>query len=90
MRTRTLIGTGFALVALSAPAAALATPSPNGPGQPNLSCEDVAPATPPGFNTQGFANAQSVYAGSGRSFDVAHSGNAVSQYDVACFQLSVH
>ena len=38
---------------------------------------------PPGFGTGGFTNAQNHYADS-------QNGNlhAVSQYDVACFQLS--
>jgi hypothetical protein len=33
------------------------------------------PSSPPGFNTSGFANAQSKY-------------NPISQYDVACYQVS--
>jgi hypothetical protein len=31
-----------------------------------------------------------VYAGNGVSAQHANSGNAVSQYDVACFQVSQH
>ena len=46
-------------------------------GQPNVECPD--PATVPGFNTQGFGNAEQHYAGS------KLNPKAVSQYDVACF-----
>jgi hypothetical protein len=49
-------------------------------GQPNQSCEEQ-PTGPPGFNTDGFANAQQRYANK-------EGTPAVSQYDVACFQLS--
>jgi len=54
--------------------------------QPNKSCEESTTA-PKGFSTGGFANAEEHYAGNGQS---THSGNdkAVSQYDVACYQLS--
>ena len=60
------------MLALGAPAFAAANPSGTGP--PNQSCEEQ-PSSPPGFNTSGFANAQSHY-------------NPGSQYDVACYQLS--
>ena len=43
-------------------------------------------AAPPGFGTAGFANAQSHYAAGGAN----DNPKAVSQYDVACFQLSNH
>lgn len=62
-------------------------------GQPNQSCQDQ-PMTPgnaasaPGsaFNTQGVAG--TVYAGT----QPQNSNNpmSVSQYDVACFQVSTH
>ncbi len=62
-------------------------------GQPNQSCQ-AEPSTPgqaanaPGsaFNTSGVAG--TVYAGQ----QPQNSGNpnAVSQYDVACFQVSTH
>jgi hypothetical protein len=54
--------------------------NPNGTGQPSQSCEEQ-PTGPPGFNPSGFAQAQSVYA----NVDGTHQ---VSQYDVACYQLS--
>jgi hypothetical protein len=56
-------------------------------GQPNASCEDPGASPPPGFNTGGFANAESHYAGSTGTPSAANSrsGKAVSQYDIACF-----
>ena len=65
-------------------------PSPTGTGQPAQSCQ-AEPTGPPGITstTNGFATrAVDVYAGSG-----AHNSNnpkSVSQYDVACFQVSTH
>jgi hypothetical protein len=57
-------------------------------GQPNASCEDPGANPPPGFSTGGFANAESHYAGSEGTPSAANSrsGNAVSQYDIACFR----
>jgi hypothetical protein len=49
----------------------------------------AAPA--PGFDTAGFANAEEHYAGSDGTPSAARgSSKAVSQYDVACFQVSQH
>jgi len=76
---------------------ALAASNPSGTGQPGASCQDfqTKPTDPllvKGFNTAGFAKAGSVYAGSAGTASLAHaqSTNAVSQYDVACYQLSRH
>jgi hypothetical protein len=63
--------------------------NPPGAGQPNQSCEEQ-PASPPGFNSGGFANADTHYAGNGAPSLNANSNHAVSQYDVACFQVSQH
>jgi hypothetical protein len=70
--------------------------NPSGTGQPSQTClSGTAPSEPgnasssPGspFNeTSGVAG--SVYAGNGVSATTANSSNAVSQYDVACFQVS--
>ena len=83
----------IALVATAAafavPAAALAAANPSGTGQPSQSCEDQ-PSGPAGFQSGGFANAETRYAGNGVSADHAGSDHAVSQYDVACFQVSRH
>ena len=77
--------------------AALAAPSPNGPGQPGATCGDPNASMTPGgsasapgsaFNPNGTSGG--VYAGSAGTASAAHanSANAVSQYDVACFQVS--
>lgn len=59
-------------------------------GQPNQSCADQ-PLAPPGFSSGGFAHAESVYANPDARGGIA-SGNAhvVAQYDVACYQVSLH
>jgi len=69
----------------------LAAGNPNGTGQPNQSCQ-AQPLTPgnassaPGsaFNTNGVAG--TVYAGT--QPQNSKNPNSVSQYDVACFQVS--
>jgi hypothetical protein len=76
--------------ALAVPAAWSGNPSPTGTGQPSQSCQ-AEPTGPPGIisTTNGFARiAVNVYAGS----QPQNSGNpkSVSQYDVACFQVSTH
>ena len=68
--------------------AAFATPSPNGPGQPNQDCEALQ-IEHAGFDTVGFANAESHYADPSILPHTAN-GHAVSQYDVACFQQFSH
>ncbi len=70
-------------------AGAMAAANPSGHGQPNASCE-VSTVKPHGFSTVGFLHAETVYAGNGKSANHAGSDHAVSQYDVACFQLSAH
>ncbi len=68
-------------------------------GQPGQSCQAQQPSFTPGnsasapgsvFNTIGQAG--TVYAGNPGSASLAHanSANAVSQYDVACFQQFSH
>jgi hypothetical protein len=93
--TATLAG-GLAL-AVSGTAAA-ANPHTSGTsGQPSQEClSSTAPNEPgnasaaPGsaFNEDPGGVAGAVYAGNGVSAGTANSGNAVSQYDVACFQVS--
>lgn len=79
---------------LAVPASAATNPS--GTGQPSQTClSATAPAEPghagsaPGsaFNENG-GTAGSVYAGNGVSAQTANSSHAVSQYDVACYQVS--
>jgi len=78
------------MLALSSGPAAFAASNPAGTGQPDQECgEDGAELAPPGFDTDGFANAEAVYAGSeGTASLNANSSHAVSQYDVACFQVT--
>ena len=44
---------------------------------------------PHGFTTAGFAHAETVYAGSEGAPSAAYgSAHAVSQYDIACYQVT--
>jgi hypothetical protein len=89
---RKLILAAFAALAIAAFAAspAGAAPNPSGTGQPGAECGDSgATVEPPGFLTAGFANAEQHYAGSEGTPSAANgSSHAVSQYDVACFQVT--
>ena len=91
--TCTLAG-GLA-IAVSGAAAAAANPSPTGTGQPSQSCGSANAMTTPGnatnapgsaFNPSGQAG--SVYAG--QQPQNSNNPSSVSQYDVACFQVSQH
>jgi hypothetical protein len=90
--TRRIIATLTLTAALGLVSAgpALADQAPGGPGRPNQSCQDVEPNTPghsadsPGspFNEPGI---NSVAGGIG-----GQHYSETSQYDVACYQQSVH
>lgn len=86
-RIPTFVLTLVTLGVLAAPAPVIAAANPSGTGQPNQSCEEQSSA-PAGFSTAGFANAEAHYAGNGPGSAHAQSTHAVSQYDVACFQVS--
>jgi hypothetical protein len=83
----------FGLIVALAVAATpvLAARNPNGTGQPTQSCQ-AEPTGPPGLlsTTNGFATvAVNVYAGSPGTPSLANGASAaVSQYDVACYQVS--
>jgi hypothetical protein len=80
-------------VALGSAAFAAAAPNPSGTGQPSVECgEEETVLEPNGFSTDGFAHAQTVYAGSEGTPSLlnAQSTHAVSQYDVACFQFTAN
>ncbi len=88
------VSIGLVLMILAASfSAAFAAANPSGTGQPNQSCQ-AEPLTPgnatsaPGsaFNTSGKAG--TVYAG--QQPQNSNNPNSVSQYDVACFQVSQH
>jgi len=64
--------------------------NPSGTGQPSQSCQ-AEPTGPPGITstTNGFATrAVNVYAGSAPQN--SNNPKSVSQYDVACYQVSIH
>jgi hypothetical protein len=73
---------------LVVPDAISAASNPSGTGQPTASCQ-AEPKQPNGFGTGGFANAEAKYAGSDGTPSLANgNSHAVSQYDVACYQVS--
>jgi hypothetical protein len=78
------------VVAGFAATGAAAAPNPSGTGQPGAECGDPnASQEPAGFSTGGFANAEERYAGSDGTPSAINGGShAVSQYDVACFQVT--
>ena len=93
---RRFLVTAAAAMALTGLAASGATAArnPAGTGQPGtatpngVSCPDTI-TSPAGFNTTGFAHAGSVYAGTpGTPSATNGAPNAVSEYDIACYQTS--
>jgi hypothetical protein len=92
MLRRTIAAIGAATLALSLSAAVAFAGNPAGTGQPGAECgEEGATVMPHGFTTGGFANAEVHYANDDSTGGLA-SGNwhVVSQYDVACYQLTQH
>lgn len=105
MRSRTalpLATAAFAIatLAIQGPALALQTPTTGQPGAPGTTCFTAAnTAMSPGgsaaaagspFNASGTSGG--VYAGNPGTASVANSNSAaaVSQYDVACLQVTTH
>ena len=89
---RLVLGAGTAALALSMSATIALAGNPSGTGQPSAGCGDPnATVMPNGFSSPGFAVADAHYANPDSTGGV-HSGNAhvVSQYDVACYQLTLH
>ena len=86
-----IVGATVASVLLiGAPAFAANSHTAGSTGQPSQSCEDQ-PNAPAGFNTPGFQNvADAHYAGNGPHSLNGNTLKAISQYDVACFQVSQH
>jgi hypothetical protein len=78
------------MLALSGSPAAFAAPNPSGTGQPSVECDDPgATEAPAGFSSGGFVHAETVYAGSEGTPSAANgNSHAVSQYDVACYQVT--
>jgi hypothetical protein len=88
-RTLVALLAGGLLAAASA-APGLAASNPAGTGQPGAECgEEGATMEPAGFLKPGFAHAETVYGGSEGTPSLANgSSHAVSQYDIACFQVT--
>jgi hypothetical protein len=90
MRKRRTVFLALAFLSVSVPTAIAGNPSPSGTGQPTQSCQ-AEPTGPPGITstTNGFATkAVNVYAGA--QAQNSRNPHSVSQYDVACFQVSTH
>lgn len=85
-----------ALAGTSGAAMATVSPTTGQPGAPANTCGDLNPVTPgasataPGSPFNGDGQAGVVYAGNPDTASLAHANStvAVSQYDVACVQLS--
>jgi hypothetical protein len=93
-----VLTTALALIVLGiAAVSAQAATNPSGTGQPSQTCVDtVTAAMEPGraasapgsaFNEDG-GIAGSVYAGNGATTKTPANAAAVSQYDVACYQVT--
>jgi hypothetical protein len=92
-RSAILALAGGAVLCFALAGGVLAASNPSGSGQPSQSCgSPTAGQMPNGFGTAGFTHAALVYAGSDNTASLNHaqSSAAVSQYDVACFQLSTN
>ncbi len=94
MCRRSIIALSLGMIlTLSSIGPALADPASPSTGQPDASCGSPgATSSPPGFNSSGFMDiATAVYAGSFGTPSLANgSPVAVSQYDVACLQVTGH
>ncbi|HZC04780.1 MAG TPA: hypothetical protein VE338_03995 [Ktedonobacterales bacterium] len=91
------VGALFAAVFGASGGPVLAASNPSGTGQPSQTCLSSTAPNEPGnaksasgsaFNETRPGTAGTVYAGNGVSAITAGSANAVSQYDVACYQVS--
>jgi hypothetical protein len=89
-RSLALAVTLGAAMTLSVASGAFAASNPAGTGQPGAECGDEgAELEPTGFFTDGFALAETMYAGSDGTHSLnSNNEHAVSQYDVACFQFT--
>jgi hypothetical protein len=95
---KNLLTIAAALVLFAALTASALAQNPSGMGQPNQTClESSATALEPGhaasspgspFNESLPGHAGTVYAGTGANTNTPANAHAVSQYDVACFQVT--
>jgi len=89
--TKLILSSAAALSLFGFGLSALAAANPSGTGQPSQSCGSPdASIIPNGFSTDGFIHATTVYAGSDGTASALHaqSSHAVSQYDIACYQVT--
>ncbi len=100
LRIVAIAGVAVILFTFGISGIAFANPSPNGPGQPGApetTCGNTNASVTPGasvsangsaFNPDGVAG--TVYAGNPNtaSYNNSNSVHAVSQYDIACFQVT--
>jgi hypothetical protein len=86
---KAIVAAVCAVALFAIPGVAFAASNPAGMGQPGADCEASGMSMPHGFTTGGFDNAGARYAGSDGTPSL-NSGNpaAVSQYDVACYQIT--
>ncbi len=93
MFRRIIVAAAAAGLAVGLFAGVVTAANPPGTGQPSQSCH-AEPTGPAGLisTTNGFARiAVNVYAGAPGTPSLANgNSHAVSQYDVACFQVSQH
>jgi hypothetical protein len=92
MFRRALLGVSAAILLLSATTTIALAANPSGTGQPSAGCGDPnATVMPNGFSTGGFANAEARYANPDSTGGVQSANtHVVAQYDVACYQLTLH
>ncbi len=98
MLYRSLLGlAGGVVLVAGAAGTSLAASNPSQAGQPSQTCLSATAPTEPGqaasasgsaFNETRPGTAGTVYAGNGQTTLTPASPNAVSQYDVACYQVS--
>jgi hypothetical protein len=89
-----VVGLSFVLAGAGS-TVALATPSPSGPGLPNQSCQSFSPTTRPGTSYLSRGSVFNEGAGvnstnGGIGGNAYNNAGAPSQYDMACFQASLH
>ena len=92
MLRRTLGAVSATAMILSLTAGIVLAGNPAGTGQPGAECGGEGATTMPnGFNSGGFAIAEAHYAGSDGTASLnSNNDKAVSQYDVACYQITQH
>ena len=95
-RTLVVLVTSAAFVAAGAPAAIAGSGNPSGTGPPNQNCQsleshNVLPSTGAGTSPGSVFNEQGVDGSNGGTGGNTYNAvGAPSQYDVACYQTSIH